>query len=234
MSDDKKLITRREALKKIGGVTAGSLLGGMALFNSTGLKSGNSKVLASSGTDEFPWPYTEVDPERVRKLGHEGHYLGNCGSGAFYGVLAALEERVGEPFSSFQINPPNMLHFGGGGMAGAGLTCGTLIGASAAVNLVAEPDKANEIVSELISWYKETPFPSDESNEYAQNHEFLVDDYHSDEELATTVADSALCQDSIMAWLDESGASHGSDEQLERCARLTGDVAAKAVELLNS
>ncbi|MFW6266467.1 MAG: C-GCAxxG-C-C family (seleno)protein [Halanaerobiales bacterium] len=233
MSKEEKGITRREAIKKIGGITAGTVLGGMALINSP--VKGNKKVLASSTTKEFPWPYTEIDPERARKLGHEGYYLGNCSSGAFYGILAALEEQAGEPYDQFPITPPdNLLHFGGGGVAGAGLTCGALLGASAAVNLVTDSKNANEIVAELISWYKEAEIPSDTSNEYAKNHEFLVDEYKSDEVLTQTVADSALCQDSVMNWMNETGESHGSSKRKERCARLTADVVAKAVELLNA
>lgn len=232
MSEEKKIITRREALKKIGGITAGSILGGMTLVNALNTK--NNKVLASSATEQFPWSYKKVDPERVRKLGHEGYYLGNCSSGAFYGLLAALEEEVGEPYDSFPITPPNnMMQFGGSGVAGHGLTCGSLLGTAAAVNLVTESDKANEIVSELVNWYKETNFPSDRANEYAVNHEYLVDDYKSDKELTQTVANSALCEDSVMKWVDESGESYGSDKRKERCARLVGDVTAKAVELLN-
>lgn len=231
MSEEK--ITRRKALKKIGGITAGSLLGGMTLVNT--LNSRNNKLLAHDNT-EHPWPYSKLDVERVRKLGHQGYYLGNCGSGAFYGILEALKEEVGEPFDLIPSTPPNnMLHFAGGGMAGSlSLTCGTLVGAAAAVNLVAEPETASEIVGDLMDWYTETEFPSDKANEYATNHEYLVDDYKSDEELVQTVSDSLLCRDSSMTWMDESGEEHGSPKRAERCARLTGDVVAKAVELLNS
>ncbi|MFW5998634.1 MAG: C-GCAxxG-C-C family (seleno)protein [Halanaerobiaceae bacterium] len=232
MSEDKKLISRREALKKIGGYTAGSVLGGMTLVNA--LNSKNNKVLASENT-EHPWPYTKLDVEKVRKLGHEGYYLGNCGSGSFYGIISALEEKVGEPYDQIPFTPPaNPLHFAGGGMVGTfGFTCGTLVGAAAAINLVTDSGEASEIISELIDWYKETEFPSDTANEYASNHEYLVDDYKSDEELVQTVADSAHCEDSVLTWMDASGEDHGSPKRAERCARLTGDVVAKAVELLN-
>ncbi|TVQ38955.1 MAG: C_GCAxxG_C_C family protein [Spirochaetaceae bacterium] len=49
-----------------------------------------------------------------------------------------------------------------------------------------------------------------------------------------TVAHSAFCKDSVINWMIESGYAHGNDQRKERCAKLTGDVAAKAVELLQS
>ena len=51
--------------------------------------------------------------------------------------------------------------------------------------------------------------------------------------LPQSVSDSTLCHISVTKWCKESGYASGSSERSERCGRLTGDVAAKAVELLN-
>ncbi|MDK2384835.1 MAG: hypothetical protein QI199_08565, partial [Candidatus Korarchaeota archaeon] len=45
---------------------------------------------------------------------------------------------------------------------------------------------------------------------------------------------SVLCHVSVSRWCVASGYASGSAERSERCGRLTGDVAAKAVELLNA
>ena len=45
---------------------------------------------------------------------------------------------------------------------------------------------------------------------------------------------SPLCHVSVTKWCRASGFDIGSPEQIERCARVAGDVAAKAVELLNA
>lgn len=222
-------MSRRTALKALGGITAGVTLSGLGLAAPLKIQAQESEQ-----GDRHPWPYVKLDVEHLRKLGHQGYYLGNCSSGAFYAIMAALRDKVGAPYTTIPITPPNnMMHFGGGGI-GAGMCCGALLGAFAAVNTVAESGRAREIVAELLRWYKQEPFPSEISNRYGSNREFLVDDYLSDEVITQTVADSAMCEDSVIAWISETGVGYGDDKRKERCARLTGDVVAKAVELLNA
>ncbi len=225
----KAKISRRSALKALGGITAGAALSGLGL-------AAPIKILAqeNSAGDQHPWPYENLDVEELRKLGHEGYYLGNCSSGAFYAILSALRDKVGEPYTNIPLTPPNnMLHFGGGGI-GAGMCCGALLGAFAAINQVTDSTRAREIVAELMEWYKNEPLPTNISNRYGSNREFLVDEYLSDEVITQTVANSAMCEDSVVAWISETGIGYGDDRRKERCARLTGDVVAKAVELLNA
>ena len=52
--------------------------------------------------------------------------------------------------------------------------------------------------------------------------------------LITSVSDSPLCHASNAKWIKASGFGLSTPERKERCARLTGDVAQKAVELLNA
>jgi hypothetical protein len=178
-----------------------------------------------------PWTYVKLDVETVRKKGHAKYYEGDCCFGAFAGIVEALQEAVGFPFTQV---PMKMMEFGAGGVAGWGTTCGSLIGASAAINLVTDKDTAKKLVDELLNWYSQTPFPSKTSNDYAVNHTFLVKEYKSDKELPQSVSNSPLCHVSVTEWCQASGMASGSKERAERCGRLTGDVAAKAVDLLNA
>lgn len=228
LEEEKGKYSRRAALKALGGLTAGAAVTGLAWALP-------AKAYAEQNGRgaQHPWPYARLDVEQVRKLGHKGYYLGNCSSGAFYAIMLPLQEAVGSPYTEIPIMPPgNMMHFGGGGI-GAGMCCGALLGAFAAVNLVTDSGSARTIVAALLEWYKTAPFPSDISNEYGRERKFLLDRVSSDEVIVQTVAHSAFCEDSVINWIIESGYTHGDDQRKERCARLTGDVAAKAVELLN-
>jgi len=150
--------------------------------------------------------------------------------GAFGAVVTALKDAVGSPYDFI---PLDMMRYGEGGMAGSGSLCGAINGAAAAITLVAGKEHYKKPVAELLTWYTQTPFPTEISNQYAVNHEFLVDELKTDESLVQSVSGSTLCHVSVTKWCLASGYASGSKERGERCARLTGDVAAKAVELLN-
>lgn len=149
--------------------------------------------------------------------------------GAFSAVVTALRDEMGSPYT---LIPIDMMRYGEGGVVGWGSLCGGLNGACAAITLVAGEDY-KKLVNELAGWYTQKPIPSDLSNDYAKNHEFLVKKYKSDEILPASVSGSTLCHVSVTNWCKASGYASGSSERSERCARLTGDVAARAVELLN-
>ncbi|HEY76992.1 MAG TPA: C_GCAxxG_C_C family protein [Thermoflexia bacterium] len=150
--------------------------------------------------------------------------------GAFSAVVTALKDAVGSPYD---LIPLDMMRYGEGGMAGYGSLCGAINGASAAITLVAGEEHYKKLVTELLTWYTQTPLPTEISNQYAVNHEFLVDELKTDEPLPQSVSGSTLCHVSVTKWCLASGYASGSKERSERCGRLTGDVAAKAVELLN-
>jgi len=89
-------------------------------------------------------------------------------------------------------------------------------------------------VNELIGWYAEAAFPSAESNRYALDRGFFVETMTFDRELPQAAPGSPLCHVSIARWCEAAGIGAGTPERAERCACLCGDVAAKAVELLNA
>ncbi len=218
-------LLRREFFKQSGLVAAGAGVGAMGL----GLTSSHA-MAQEPAIPEWPWPYATLDVEDVRKRGHFYYYQGGCMYGAASALLTALIDKVGDPYTAI---PRDMFRYGSGGIAGWGTVCGSLNGASAIITLVAGKDYT-ALVNELMAWYTETPFPSDIANQYAQKHEYLVEEYKTDEVLPTTVSHSALCHVSVNTWCRETGYASGSKQRAERCGRLTSDVAAKTAELLNA
>lgn len=176
-----------------------------------------------------PWPYVELDTEQVRKLGHWGYYEKGCAYGAFYALLAPLQEAVGKPYTGI---PAHMMTFGRGGVVDEGDLCGSLLGSLAAINLITGDDY-EALAEALLTYYCETPLPTDQSNAYARDREFLVDEYHTTKEIEPTVAGSVACRISRRTWMRTARERRRSPARQERCARLTGDVAAHAAKLLN-
>jgi len=221
---DGKLL-RREFFKQSGLVATGIGVGAVGL---------NAALRADAHeTDtapEWPWPYATLDVELVRKRAHKDYYTAGCMYASTGGLLKTLIDEVGYPYTTI---PHDMMRYGGGGIVGWGTICGSLNGACAIITLVAGKDH-KKIINELFAWYASTPFPTDISNQYAQNHEFLVEKYKTDAVLPTTVSDSVLCHVSVNTWCRETGFASGSKQRGERCARMSGDVAAKTAELLNA
>ncbi|TYB32877.1 MAG: twin-arginine translocation signal domain-containing protein [Flexistipes sinusarabici] len=197
----------------------------------------------------LPWGYEELDPEYVRKLGHLGYYPFECGGGAFWAIMTALKEKIGYPYTLLPLPsvdevisyletggelPQVPMRFGGGGAAGYSSLCGAPNGAAAAINYIVPFEATEHIVRRLLRYYETEAFPTDQSNEYAANNEFLVPRYLSDKVLPKSVSNSVLCHVSVGKWCEHSGYASGSLERSERCGRLTGDVSAMAVTLLNA
>jgi hypothetical protein len=218
------IITRKEFIrnsaKYAAGITAG--IGAMGLFtkNATG---------APSSVPDLPWPYVELDPEEARKLGHQGYYSGRgCSYGAFHAIIQLLKEEVGEPYT---LLPTEIMEWGKGGSWGWGTLCGALIGGLTGINVCQSVAKAQKLGNELTGWYSQTEFPTDISNQYAVEGKFY--DTRNQNELIQTMCGSPLCHISVSAWCAASGVGRTAPERSERCGRLTGDVAAYAVQIMN-
>lgn len=234
---DQEKFPRRKLLVEAGKLTTGLAIG----MNIAGMVSCGKQdpVFAGSGEGmqevikeipEWPWPYMQLDSETVRKRGHQKTYEGGCCYGAFAAILGSLQEKVGFPYTQI---PAEMMIYGRGGLAHMGSLCGALNGAAAAITLVAGKNDYGRLVKQLADWYTVFAFPSDLSNQYGNNHTFLVDTYKSDKILTTSVSNSVNCDDSVENWCKVSGYSSDSPERSERCSRLVGDVAAQAVIILN-
>jgi hypothetical protein len=210
--------SRRDFIKSAGtvGAVAGvSLSGGL--------------TLGAGGVPGYPHPFgypeAGLDVERTRELGYAGYKgitladgtrHGGCAFAGFNALIGQLAEVVGEPYTAI---PTQMMDWAGAGVAGFGTLCGTLNGVAAAIGLVCDAPDARGFISDLMTWYSETPLPT---NILAPTGA-----------LPQSTAESNLCHVSVSRWCRESGEASGSPARAERCARLAGDVAAKAVELLN-
>lgn len=180
----------------------------------------------------LPWPYAPLDVEETRVRAH-GHYADvQCCASVFSSIVGGLVRRVGHPFDKI---PCGMMAYGASGMAGFGSLCGTLNGAGAAINLVCDKKTTDLVLTELMSWYATALLPTDTANGYAETGVFS---WKSPGAVRTvlpqSVAGDNLCHMSVTRWCKASNLGSGSRERSERCARVTGDVAAKAVELLNA
>ncbi len=217
-------LTRKQFLE----VAAKSTIGGAVGFSLINL----ANSVKAQAQITWPLPYEILDPEHVRKLGHQFYWTGKgCSYGAFKAIFYAMHEKVGEPFTSL-LPLCEMMIYGHGGVVGWGTTCGALLGACAAINLFCDKATTDKIAHELMGWYTQAVFPSDISNQYAVNGQFY--DNRLNQALPQASCGSALCHVSVTTWCVTSGYKAGSTERKERCGRLTGDVAAKAVELLNA
>ncbi|WP_051412032.1 C-GCAxxG-C-C family protein [Halonatronum saccharophilum] len=213
LNNEKNNISRRGFLVGAGGFALGAVTTGMGLNL---LKFDKKQEVSVSQRPEVPVEYKRLDSEELRRRGYEEYSNGGCMYGAVAALVKATEEKTGQSTAL----PLGMFRYGGGGVAGSGSLCGSLNGAAAFINLVSEDH--NRIINELLDWYKEYQFPNQKHDAYA--------DFTGQ---VQTVAHSNLCSDSVMKWVEESGYYFGSPEQRNRCAKLTGDVAAKTVELLN-
>jgi len=120
--------------------------------------------------------------------------------------FGAFNALVTEAGPPYTTVPTGMMRFGEGGVAGWGSHCGALIGASAFIGLVhKDPAVYSKLINELTLWYTE--------------------------ELGSG---SPLCHVSVTEWSKANGVRVESQERKDRCARLTGEVAKKAVLLLNA
>lgn len=207
-------MSRREFLVGAGGFAAGvaaaSVLGGSLI----------PKAEAAAAVPPAPWPYVQLDPDVVAKKGYQYYAEGGCMYGAGRAIIEALREKVGAPYDVF---PLDMLRYGGAGVASWGTLCGALNGACAAVALIVPKADVNKINGELLGWYTKTPFPGSGFDSYAK--------FKGQKQ---SVAGSPLCHASVSNWCAASGFKESSAERKDRCAKLTGEVAAKAAEMVNA
>ncbi len=186
--------------------------------------------VSHAGTKDvvWPYPYAVLDPERVRIKGHDTYYSGGCCYGAFHAIIDELRTVVGEPYISM---PTQIMYYGSGGGAGWGTLCGAANGAAAFLSLVLTQARSTVLVNELFGWYTQTKFPTDTSNQLAVDSKYLQNKFAT--ALPQNSCGSILCHVSVTEWCKAAAIPVGDAKRKERCARLTGDVAAYAVKLMN-
>lgn len=221
--------TRRSFMKRslkygaIASAGAAGAVSGMTALSST-------KVFArTTETYEWPWPYAKLDPEAGRKAGHDAYWSGKgCSYAAFHAILSALQAKVGGPYQSL---PAEIMIYGHGGGAGWGMLCGALNGPAAAISLVCDKKTADLLTNELFEWYSQSLLPTDLSNQYAVEKKYAVNKH--DKKIKPCKSGSPMCHVSATNWCKETKAEITCVERKERCARLTGDSVAFAIQILN-
>ncbi|UXD21876.1 Split soret cytochrome C precursor [Ignicoccus pacificus DSM 13166] len=240
------MVTRREFVKRLAGAALfGALLGPKAAEGAVQEEVAKKVVKAPP----LPWPYVELDPEETRKLGHLGYYAFECSGGAFWAIAVQLREKVGYPWTLIPIpskeevldavnkghHLTGFFQYGFGGVVGWGTICGAPQGGIMIMSMVVKNKKDwEELGRLLLRFYETTPFPSKKINEYAVKGELYPKKLKYSGWLPQSVSHSVLCHVSVSKWCMASGFASGSKERSERCGRLTGDVAAEAVTLLNA
>lgn len=167
------------------------------------------------------WKYRRLDPATVAAEAYRLVPQGGCMYGLFASVMAAMGQLQGEPYLSF---PVHMMKYGEGGVGLWGSLCGTINGGAAIIGLfVPQKEPREQLIAELFSWYEATELPAYRPRDTADSSA-----------ITTSVARSVLCHVSVGQWCRTTGDEIGSPEMKERCRRLTADVAAKTVDLLNA
>ncbi len=166
----------------------------------------------------LPWKYQKLDVDLVRKRGYENYKTAGCMYAAAAALLQTLMETSGAPWDTI---PFDMFRYGAAGAYGWGTLCGALNGSLAVINLASPHHEV--IGNELIGWYTQFPFPSNKHEEYC----------HIKKQI-TTVANSPLCHVSVSKWAVAANARINEPAKKDRCAKVSGDTAARAAELLNA
>ncbi len=212
-------ISRRNLLAGTGIFAAGA-----ALSQLGGLVKPAFAAGAGAKTEQWPWPYEKLDPEKTAELCYEEWYRVFCGAAVISSVFSQLREKVGEPYTSFPIDAYVYLE---GGHVGWGTICGAPAGASMVANLIVGPrtqgqTAGHQIAEDMIYWYSKARMPI-----YTPKNPRIT------AKLPTTTSQSPLCHVSVGKWMKASGKSLPSDERKDRCARVAASTAYHLVELLN-
>ncbi len=216
-------MNRRNAIK----VAAGAIVAGTAgigtLTNAFKPEKAStpSPIKVEPNNAETQWNYTILDPDITSAQAYKNYNIGSCMYGVFSSIIAQLSEKFGEPYTSF---PVHMMKYGHGGVGGAGTICGSLNGASAIFGLLINDKNTRDILTaELFRWYETNAFPI-----------YTPTDPTLDFTPITSTSESILCHASTTKWGKKAGYRIDSKERTERCRRLTADVAAHTVEMLNT
>lgn len=218
---EKKGISRKEFLSNTSKYAIGAVAGIAGLNTLSG-----GKLLANTNENAWPYPYTTLDPEVVRLNAHTLYYNEmDCCAGAFGGLVKSLADIMGEPWTSF---PIEIMLFGRGGGVGWGSICGAFNGVAAFVSLVTEKGPSGSLINEIWGWGTTSNLPSDAAN--AATYPTVK----VEGALPQCVSGSPLCHAAVSQWCLIADKKVSDIERKERCARVTGDLAAKCAEVLNA
>ncbi len=167
------------------------------------------------------YKYAKLDPQEVGQLTYENYPKMWCTSSVIAGLVGHLQKKAGGAWKDF---PINAYRWGHGGLAGWGALCGTMPGAGVVIGLVTkDTDTAEAMVNDLAFYYSYTELPS-----------FTPSRVMNAEIKHMTLAGTPICHISVGRWMRAEGVGFLTNARVERCARLSANVAMKAVEMLNA
>ncbi|MGI9316546.1 MAG: C-GCAxxG-C-C family (seleno)protein [bacterium] len=213
--------TRRKLLKDTTVLVSGGLLGGAAATYSTQPAAKTETVGAEPPPLPWEWP-TNIDPLEAGRQAYQNYFKGGCGHGAYSALLGLLQEKVGYPWTTM---PKRMMVHAAAGYGGHGTLCGALGGTSLLLNLLVykDGDKTfQQMVDRLYHWYSNQEFPTNK-----------FDDISKIPNQIKVQAGTPLCHTSVTRWMHAANASVTSQEKLERCAKVTGEIVYVTTKALN-
>jgi hypothetical protein len=213
---------RRKAMKIAAGAIAGS---GACIFTlSTAFKPKfqpeEKPRKLEHKNPQSDWMYNPLDPDETAEIAYRNYQKGSCMYATFTSVVSQLADKLGEPYASF---PIHMMKYGHGGIGGFGTVCGALNGTAALIGLLIAGKKMQDsLITGLFRWYERSKLP-------AFRPQVPILDFTP----SASYSNSTLCHASTTNWGKAAGYAVNSDERIERCRRLTGDVAARITLVLN-
>lgn len=222
-------MSRREALGWLGGAALGGVLagvGGVVASSGDGMAApvkGGAPGLKNEPRASV-WTPHRLSAAKCQPVAYAGYwdYGYGCCYGSFHAIIGAMGEQYGAPYSDF---PFHMMEVGKSGISEWGTICGALLGAASAMALFWGRKERDPMVTELFRWYERTAFPLYDPGAAARG---------AAGPLPTHVSGAVLCHISVSGWCEATSIPAGDVRRSERCARVTADVTAKAIDIMNA
>ena len=221
MNTELTRVSRRSFVTAAGGAAVGLGLGRVA-----------GPAQAAEALPPLPWTtyYRELDPDDVRRRAYCLYYQGGgCGHGAGQALIGALGDALAdegiEP-NVWRLLPVGLYRYASGGVAGWGTICGSL---NAAVGVMGLLGVYGKVGNALMDYFSTAELPTDALVGYVPPAGVPA----PLPAITKTVSGSPLCHVSVSSWAAAAGVPVSDPSKSDRCARLVGDVVAKAAELMN-
>jgi hypothetical protein len=220
-------VSRRSFLAAAGGIALG-----------TGITQISGVALAAEAPPPLPWPYpTEgLDPDEVRKAAYCLYYLeGGCGHGSAQAIIDALADAAYSGLNPWLLLPRKLYSYGAGGVVGWGTICGALNGSIAVMDILGVHAALGNA---LVDYFCNTALPTSALVGWKPAEDGWSGVPVPLTSTVTHISYSPLCHNSVSSWAATAGvpiwpASSQDRAKSDHCAKLVGDIVARAVELMN-